>query len=344
MDNIFVFHDNEQIGPFNEEKIRRYLAEGRIQPTTLGWVEGAADWKPISEMLDSTARPSTPTPPPIQSAPPSLPSASNSGSVKMKACQFCGEQILKIAKKCKHCGSDLEDHKPEPVSSKATYEELAKVIRSHSPNTKQISKRLFLLDAISPQAVAKAKIKYAQAISPTERPVILYEFTGLFSIWMCGFVLTDRNFYYFGIDDYNSPTKGSRSGSIPLGQIRGLFFKESGLLDGWDHFIVNGMGPEQSRLIPKYFELKKNEREFINQLFVALQPRFDELITGAANGNVGQLLAAGMGMPQSAASNPLLAAPEAKQGCFKSGCALIIGLILLGIGLMALLGGLGFLK
>lgn len=58
MDNIYLYINNEQVGPFAEEKIRSYLEEGRIQPSDLGWVEGAPDWKPISEMLGlPTARP-----------------------------------------------------------------------------------------------------------------------------------------------------------------------------------------------------------------------------------------------------------------------------------------------
>jgi hypothetical protein len=52
MDNIHLHYNNEQIGPFTEEKIRRYLDEGRIEPSTLAWVEGAAeDWGD-----DSTSR------------------------------------------------------------------------------------------------------------------------------------------------------------------------------------------------------------------------------------------------------------------------------------------------
>jgi hypothetical protein len=51
MDNIYLYINNEQVGPFAEEKIKRYLKEGRIQPSDLGWVEGATGWKPISEML-----------------------------------------------------------------------------------------------------------------------------------------------------------------------------------------------------------------------------------------------------------------------------------------------------
>ena len=65
MDNIYLHHDDQQIGPFTEEKIRRYLEEGRIQPTTLGWVEGS-DWKPIGEMLGLVSSSPAIQPPPVQ--------------------------------------------------------------------------------------------------------------------------------------------------------------------------------------------------------------------------------------------------------------------------------------
>ena len=62
MDNIYLHHEDQQIGPFNEEAIRQYLKEGRIQPTTLGWVEGS-DWKPIGDMMGIVTS-SHMTPPP----------------------------------------------------------------------------------------------------------------------------------------------------------------------------------------------------------------------------------------------------------------------------------------
>lgn len=70
MDNIHLFHNDEQVGPFTEEKIRRYLDEGRIEPSTLGWVEGAADWKPISEMLGLPIAAAAQAPPPPRQQPP----------------------------------------------------------------------------------------------------------------------------------------------------------------------------------------------------------------------------------------------------------------------------------
>lgn len=81
MDNIYVYHNNEQVGPFSEEKIRRYLDEGRIEPSTLGWVEGADDWRPVSEMLGlpvaqpvQTSQMSQPQPPQQQAVPQNTPS------------------------------------------------------------------------------------------------------------------------------------------------------------------------------------------------------------------------------------------------------------------------------
>ena len=66
-----MIHEDQKIGPFTEEKIRRYLEEGRIQPTTLAWVEGAADWKPISEVLAfATTQPATVHAPPLPQAQP----------------------------------------------------------------------------------------------------------------------------------------------------------------------------------------------------------------------------------------------------------------------------------
>jgi hypothetical protein len=71
MDNIYLHHDNEQVGPFTEEKVRLYLQEGRIQPSTMAWIEGTADWKPISEMLGLPSTPSVQAPPPPRSVAPS---------------------------------------------------------------------------------------------------------------------------------------------------------------------------------------------------------------------------------------------------------------------------------
>lgn len=37
-------------------------------------------------------------------------------SENLKRCPFCGEEILAVAKKCKHCGSDLEGNTSSEVT------------------------------------------------------------------------------------------------------------------------------------------------------------------------------------------------------------------------------------
>lgn len=51
MDDIYLHHDDQQIGPFNEDKVRRYLEEGRIQSTTLAMIEGDTEWRTVADIL-----------------------------------------------------------------------------------------------------------------------------------------------------------------------------------------------------------------------------------------------------------------------------------------------------
>lgn len=90
MDDIYLHHDDQEIGPFTEEKIRRYLEEGRIEPTTLGWVEGS-DWKPIGEMLVNSEIVIAPPPlpqsiPVVPDIPPQQQSALPLEKKKMNGC------------------------------------------------------------------------------------------------------------------------------------------------------------------------------------------------------------------------------------------------------------------
>jgi hypothetical protein len=97
MNNIYLHHENEQVGPFTEEKVRRYLDEGRIEPSTLGWVEGA-DWKPIGEMLGLAvaAAPQQAPPPPraVGSAPQQQASAYVSPQVAARSPQSDPKKLI----------------------------------------------------------------------------------------------------------------------------------------------------------------------------------------------------------------------------------------------------------
>lgn len=39
--------DQKQYGPVSTDEVRAWIAEGRLNAQTLGWVEGATDWKPL---------------------------------------------------------------------------------------------------------------------------------------------------------------------------------------------------------------------------------------------------------------------------------------------------------
>ena len=44
---------------------------------------------------------------------------------KTKECPYCGEEILATAKKCKHCGAWLEEHKENPLLSDEEIDQIA---------------------------------------------------------------------------------------------------------------------------------------------------------------------------------------------------------------------------
>src|SRR5437773_4031286 len=57
------------LGTFSEEEVREGLSTGRFVPTDLGWREGMASWKPLSQFSEFEA--AAPAPPPPQfGAPP----------------------------------------------------------------------------------------------------------------------------------------------------------------------------------------------------------------------------------------------------------------------------------
>ena len=65
--NYYVTHEGTQYGPFPLEQLRQMLAEGRIVPQDLAWIEGSAEWVPLSQIAGIYA-----APPQIHIPPPSL--------------------------------------------------------------------------------------------------------------------------------------------------------------------------------------------------------------------------------------------------------------------------------
>ena len=262
---------------------------------------------------------------------------------KTKACPFCGENILAVAVKCKHCGSDLS----QLIASENAdalrgdlKQQIQAIIQSEKPSK---TKKVFCAPDIPADKLSKARDKYAAKLSDAEEILILGEDKAM-GFFMCGFVLTDQNFFYYGVNDYNNAMAGSRKGVVPLHQIKSLEFKEGSLLGGYDHFVLNGMGPEESDLIPKYFDIGESERKFMAKVFSSVQGTL---------GNLGAEVHKAQPEPSVAAQatpapkgrkvktdNPVEAGEKPKPGCFKTGCLLIIGLIALAIGILALVSGL----
>jgi hypothetical protein len=53
--DIYLLHDGNQLGPYCPEEIRARISRGALDSTSLGWAEGFADWRPVSEILQQSA-------------------------------------------------------------------------------------------------------------------------------------------------------------------------------------------------------------------------------------------------------------------------------------------------
>jgi uncharacterized RDD family membrane protein YckC len=84
--NWFYANSGQQAGPVNDAELDRLVREGVIQPTTLVWREGMANWEPYAKVAPAPqAAPFTPTP--AATFPTTAPPA---GQV---ACRECGKFV-----------------------------------------------------------------------------------------------------------------------------------------------------------------------------------------------------------------------------------------------------------
>lgn len=65
---IYIHHNNQQIGPFTEAEIKAQLAAGAISPQDHVWWQGQQDWVPLSQSFLVTGA-VTATTPPVPTAP-----------------------------------------------------------------------------------------------------------------------------------------------------------------------------------------------------------------------------------------------------------------------------------
>jgi uncharacterized RDD family membrane protein YckC len=85
--NWFYANAGQQVGPINDADFQRLVREGVIQPSTLVWREGMANWEPCSNVVPASA----PPPPVIPGAPGgSIATSVPPGQV---LCQECGKLV-----------------------------------------------------------------------------------------------------------------------------------------------------------------------------------------------------------------------------------------------------------
>jgi hypothetical protein len=61
-EKIWIAQNGQRSGPFTEEDVRRWIAEGRYGPDTLAWHKGMPDWVSLLSLFPEEA--ATPPPPP----------------------------------------------------------------------------------------------------------------------------------------------------------------------------------------------------------------------------------------------------------------------------------------
>ena len=72
---IYVNHNNQQLGPFSEAEVKAQVAAGTLSPQDHVWWEGQANWMPLGE---SPYAPAAPTRAPIAPSIPGIPAAAAS--------------------------------------------------------------------------------------------------------------------------------------------------------------------------------------------------------------------------------------------------------------------------
>ncbi|MEI8229456.1 MAG: DUF4339 domain-containing protein [Planctomycetota bacterium] len=108
----YYSRDGKRVGPLSASDLKKAADNGHLTRADLVWKEGLSEWVQATRVKGLF--PDTPPPvpqnvvqlPTSPGSPPETPAASSSPTIE---CRFCGEVILAVAKKCKHCGEFLDN-------------------------------------------------------------------------------------------------------------------------------------------------------------------------------------------------------------------------------------------
>jgi predicted RNA-binding Zn-ribbon protein involved in translation (DUF1610 family) len=110
----------KEVGPISGEQLRDLVRRGVVSTDTLvrlddgDWVRAETEIPGMLVAAPISPRPTPPPPTPVATE------VSVEANRSTKACPDCGEEILAVAIKCKHCGSNLDAKPAEPPHGSAT--------------------------------------------------------------------------------------------------------------------------------------------------------------------------------------------------------------------------------